>query len=107
MCCPCWEKGHSGYWELKNNKIIIRKVKVDTLVGGKVSGEGTDLCEIVGAKVKTETFNPPKVEEMTIKSCQKPSDIYPCINIGGQDYYKFNDDPSSYGEFEKFSEPNF
>jgi hypothetical protein len=100
MICSEEKVEKIGTWEFENTLLTLRTTK--QVIHNYESDPG-GLCRVIDSKEVELTT--PIIEQFSIVNLgTQEGDIYPSIKINDQQFWKFSDDASSYGD-EIFPEP--
>lgn len=92
-----------GGWTMEGTNLVLTTTSEERMVGGKLVKSmgscGTPLT-LEGAKEELVQLTKPEVEVMAVERREMgPEDVHETINIGKNQFWKFDDDPTGQGEF--------
>lgn len=115
MDCESRDRGHSGYWKIKNDKLILTVVSESKLVGGilvPAAGSCASKYQISKGEEKVYLLKTPKTYEISITTCFPPdrdeTDPYDaCLSFNGGQFDKYTSNPYDDNYYFEINEPTF
>ncbi len=95
----------SGSWLLENGRLVLTTTKMEKLIGGKMVesiGSCGSSMMLEDATTAVEELVKPITEVWPISTVSRSEfDNYESIEIGKNQFWKFHDDPTGNGQFER------
>ncbi|MCB1025639.1 MAG: hypothetical protein KDB79_14680 [Acidobacteria bacterium] len=89
---------HSGKWDVKEGKLILKIETVELLIGGKLieaGGSAASLMEVEGGQVITKRISPTEIVSLSLESFVK-EDLHNTTKIDDVKYWKMSSDPKTF-----------
>ena len=106
MNCSSRDKEKIGTWKFENNTLILTTISEVKIVGGKeITSKGSCGTQTIidGGKISNTVLSTPQVNIYKVTQVPKTSqDVYSSIKVDNIQFWKFSNDPASYGVDSKY-----